>query len=104
MFFYEAPQNVALNMVAQPYITFYLSAILGSALVIEISKLIVWKPLACYGCNSIIPMCVQMMFISIIGNLYTADNMGIYFTEALIAIALCGLCIPLFRNKFYKVF
>jgi len=104
MLFFQAPQNVAVNMVTQPYITFYLSAILGSAVVIEISKLINWKPLAWYGRNSIVPMCVQMVFIWIIGKRCIACDLSIFYIEAIIVIILCGLCIPLFRNKLYNIF
>lgn len=104
MCFYKSPQNVSINMVTQNYLTFYLSAFAGSAFVIECSKLIRWDILSWYGRNSIVPMCVQMLFIWIIGRYWIAESMPIYFIEALIAIILSGLCIPLFRNKYYNIF
>lgn len=101
--FYK-PQGVALNMVNQNYITFYLDAFLGSIVVIELCKLTTSKYLAWYGRNSIAPMMVQMVFIRIFGKIYPVANMYEYYAAAIVACLICGACIPLFRNRYYDIF
>lgn len=104
IFFYKAPQNIALNMVSQSFPTFYISAISGSIATIELSKLLNSRYLVWYGRNSIVPMMVQMLFIWIIARIVVADSMPIYYLLAMIACLASGACIPLFRNKYYDLF
>lgn len=104
IFFYKAPQNIALNMVNQSFPTFYISAISGSLAVIELSKLLNSKYLAWYGRNSIVPMMVQMLFIWIIARFILADSMFMYYLLAIFVCMVCGASIPIFRNKYYDLF
>ena len=104
VFFYKAPQNIALNMVSQSFPSFYISAISGSIFVIELCKLGGNKFLTWYGRNSIVPMLVQMVFIWIIARFLLADNMIVYYLLASTACMASGACIPLFRNKYYDIF
>lgn len=102
--FYRAPQNISLNMVTQSLPSFYLSAFCGSIVVIELCKLSSNKLIAYYGRNSIVPMMVQMAFIWIAADIILADNMLVYFLEAIVVSVVCGACIPLARNKYYDIF
>lgn len=97
-------QNVSLNLVSQNYITFYAEAISGSLFVIEISKLIQWKPLSYYGRNTIVPMMVQMSLIFTMKRYLDISSMFVYFLAAAVICALSGLCIPVFRNRYYDLF
>ncbi len=103
-YFYRSPQSVALNMVNQPYITFYIGAIAGSMTVVELCKLINFAPLEWFGRNSIVPMLVQFDYILLLSKIKIVDNMSLYFTFGLIACILSGLSIPIFRNKRYDIF
>ena len=101
---YEAPQNLSLNLVSQNYFTFYILALSGSIVIIELSKLINWNVLSWFGRNTIIPMLVQMLIIWILARICVANTMLSYFSMAIIACILCGLCIPLFNNNYYTLF
>lgn len=102
-YFYKSPQNVSLNIVTQYYISFYIGAIAGSVIIIELCKLFKISRLAWYGRNSIVPMLVQFDFIWFLAKLKYADNMLLYFLFGLIVCLLSGACIPIFRNKWYDV-
>lgn len=108
MYFFYSPQILALNQISQPIITFYLCAISGSFIVIELCKLknITKKGgiLAWYGRNSIVPMLVQIIFIWTLSSISLAGNIIQYFSFAIIACVLSGACIPLFRNNSYDIF
>ena len=97
-------QNVSLNTVNQNYVAFYAEAILGSLSVIEICKLIQWKALAYYGRNTIVPMMVQMSLIFMMKRYLDISSMFVYFLAAAVICALSGLCIPVFRNRYYDLF
>lgn len=104
LFFYKAPQNIALNMVSQSLPTFYISAFCGSIVMIELCKLGANRFLLWYGRNSIVPMMVQMLFVWIIARWVLADNMLIYYLLAIIVCFVSGGLIPVFRNKYYDIF
>lgn len=106
MYFFYSPQILALNQISQPFITFYLCAISGSFIVIELCKLKIFRSgiLAWYGRNSIVPMLVQIIFIWLLSSVCLPGNIIQYFSFARIACALSGACIPLFRNNYYDIF
>lgn len=104
LLFYKGPQNISINLITQNIISFYIIAISGSIVLVEICKLFSNKWLLYYGKISIVPMLVQMPFIWLLANLYEVDNIIIYFLFAIIACVLSGACIPIFRNKYYDIF
>lgn len=103
LLFYKSPQNLSIMLITQPYIAFYISAFAGSFVVIELCKLFKSKWISYFGQNSIVPMLVQMVIIWLIAKLWLADSMFSYLIISVAAIILSGLCIPLFRNRYYRI-
>ncbi|MCM1070055.1 MAG: acyltransferase family protein [Bacteroides sp.] len=104
LIFFKSPQNLSLNLVSQPYAAFYIEAIAGSLLVIELSKLASTSFIAWFGRNTLTPMLLQMAFIMLIGRYILADNILQYALIALIVIMLCAVCVPLLQNKHFNIF
>lgn len=101
--FYKGPQNISINLVSQPYPCFYIEAVAASVCVLELSKLIKARFLIWFGRNTLVPMLVQMAYISIISRYCIADNVAQYVIVAFIIVAACSLSIPLFNNKHYEI-
>lgn len=98
------PQNISVSIVGQNYLAFYAEAIAASICVLELSKLIKTKWLAYYGRNTIVVMMVQMTIIWALQKLVAVDSLLTYSAISIAACLLCGLAIPIFRNKHYDIF
>lgn len=101
---YKGPQNISINIITQNFVSFYIIAISGSLVLIEFCKLFTNYWLTFYGRNSIVPMLVQMPFIWLLAKFSIVNDIMTYFLFAIIAGVLGGVCIPLFRNKYYDIF
>lgn len=101
---FYCPQNISLNMIGQNFFAFYLEAIAGSIMVIEWCKLIDVEFISYFGRNSIVPMMVQLPLIWIVQMLVDVECLSSYFIMSVVVCAICGLCIPIFRNKGYDMF
>ncbi len=98
------PQNISVSIVGQNYFAFYIEAIAASICVLELSKLIRGGWLAYYGRNTIVVMMVQMTIIWGLQKFFAVDSLLTYSAIAFAACLLCGLSIPIFRNKYYDIF
>lgn len=98
------PQNISVSIVKQNYFAFYIEAIAASICVLELSKLIRGEWLAYYGRNTIVVMMVQMTIIWSLQKFVAVDSLLTYSIISLAACLLCGLSIPIFRNKHYDMF
>ncbi len=104
-FSFNGEQNIALNLVNKDLFFFYVDALCGSVLLIELSKLIRWNLIEYMGRNSIIIMMTHMMFIYLNYNILHIhiDSFPIWLLLVLGCIILSFCFIPLLRNKYYKV-
>lgn len=101
--FYLSPQNISLNIITQSYLSFYIAAVAGSFFTIEICKIVNLKILNWFGMNSLVPLLVQIAFISILGKYFIADSWSSYILLSLIVIVLCATVIPVFSNKYFNL-
>lgn len=104
MCFSVAVQNIALNMICQPFVSFYVSAFAGSVMLIEASKALKCRYLSWYGRNTIVLMLVQLAFCKLIGRQFIVSGWCEYVGVAVLVVVLSGICIPIFRNKYFDVF
>lgn len=101
---FHSTQNLSINFVEQNILTFYLDAVAGSVVVIELCKSFNVKMLSFFGQNSIVPMMVQIPLIWCVMKTMEVSTGYMYFLVSAIVCALCLLCIPIFRNKYYDIF
>lgn len=97
-------QNISLNLIGQNIIAFYLEAMAGSIVVIELCKLFDIKCISYYGRNSIVPMMIQLPLIWGILRSVDMANLESYLIVIFIVCIICGASIPLFRNQRYDIF
>lgn len=101
---FYCPQNLSINLIEQNFITFYIEAVMGSLFVIELCKLFSSCIFCYYGRNSIVPMMVQIPLIWIMMKFVKIESFPVHLVSSLILCVICGLCIPIFRNKYYDIF
>ena len=101
---FHRTQNLSMNLIEQNIFTFYLDAIAGSLVVIELCKLFDVRMLSYFGRNSIVPMMVQIPLIWSVMKTMEVKTVYMYLLVSIIVCILCGLCIPIFRNKYYGLF
>lgn len=101
----DRPQNISINLVERDIISFYLAAVSGSILMIELCKLIDFSYLKYVGKNSLIIMMVHFCFMYINYNILHIhiDSWWIWIVYVIVWVALSTLLIPIFRNKYYKI-
>lgn len=101
---FHSTQNLSINFVEQNILTFYLDAVAGSVVVIELCKLFNIKLLSFFGRNSIVPMMVQIPLIWSVMKFMEVSMAYMYLLVSIIVCILCGMCIPIFKNKYYDLF
>lgn len=101
---FYSPQNLSINLIEQNILAFYLEAIAGSFVVIELCKMISCRVLCFFGRNSIVPMMVQFSIIWLLMKFVRIESLSVYVVTSLAVCILSGFCIPLFRNKLYDIF
>lgn len=101
---FHRTQNLSINLIEQNILTFYLDAVAGSMVVIELCKLFNIKLLSFFGSNSIVPMMVQIPLIWSVMKFVEVSMVYMYLLVSIIVCILCGMCIPIFRNKYYDLF
>ena len=97
------PQNIALNMITQNPITFYLAAISGSIVVVEFCKCIRVKWMLPFGKYSIIPMCTHWPILLCIQQKYNSNSFYEWCLILIITFVLSYLSIVLFVNRWWDV-
>ena len=60
--------------------------------------------LSFFGRNSIVPMLVQIQLIWSVMKFMEVSTVYMYLLVSIIVCFLCGMCIPIFRNKYYDLF
>ena len=100
---FNRTQNLSINLIEQNILTFYLDAVAGSMVVIELCKLFNFKMLSFFGRNSIVPMMVQIPLIWSVMKFMEVSTVYMYLLVSIIVCILCGMCIPIFRGMFYKL-
>ena len=101
---FNRTQNLSINLIEQNILTFYLDAVAGIMVVIELCKLFNFKMLSFFGRNSIVPMMVQIPLIWSVMKFMEVSTVYMYLLVSIIVCILCGMCIPIFRNKYYDLF
>lgn len=101
---FYSPQNLSINLIEQNILAFYLEAIAGSFVVIELCKMISCRVLCFFGRNSIVPMMVQFSIIWLLMKFVRIESLSVYVVTSLAVCILSGFCIPPFRNKLYDIF
>lgn len=101
---FHRTQNISMNLIEQNMLTFYLDAVAGSVVVIELCKLSNAKMLSYFGRNSIVPMLVQIPLIWSVMKFMKVNTIYVYLTTSAVVCLLCLLCIPILRNKYYDLF
>ena len=101
---FHSTQNLSINFIEQNILTFYLDAVAGSVVVIELCKTFNVKMLSYFGRNSIVPMMVQIPLIWCVMKTMEVSTGYMYLLVSIIVCILCGMCIPIFRNKYYDLF
>lgn len=103
-YFFYKPQNLSLNIINQNLLTFYVTAIAGSFVIIEISKILKCKILSRYGLYSLAPMLSQLPFVWITAKYILPNSTYQYIIIAIIIFFFTYLSIPIFINKKYNIF
>lgn len=101
---FHRTQNLSINLIEQNILTFYLDAVAGSMVVIELCKLFNFKMLSFFGRNSIVPMMVQIPLIWSVMKFMEVSTAYMYLLVSIIVCIFCGMYIPIFRNKYYDLF
>lgn len=101
---FHRTQNLSINLIEQNILTFYLDAVAGSMVMIELCKLFNFKMLSFFGRNSIVPMMVQIPLIWSVMKFMEVSTAYMYLLVSIIVCILCGMYIPIFRNKYYDLF